>query len=72
MEGLREKFVVNFAERTVMVGKIDAGEKKVLHFSANEALTLLALLKKKENTLIRLKEQALPEGDGEHPETLQA
>ena len=57
MEGLREKFVVNFADRMVIVGKIDAGEKKVLHFSANEALALLALLKEEEDTLIRLKEQ---------------
>ena len=57
MEGLTEKFVVNFADRMVMVGKIDSGEKKVLHFSANEALALLNLLKKEESALIQIVKQ---------------
>ncbi len=69
MEGLREKFVVNLADRTVMVGKIDGGQKKMLHFSPNEALVLLGLLKKEENALIRMARQdTLPNDNESHLE----
>ncbi len=54
MEGLNEKFVVNLKDRELVIGKIDKGQKKIIHFTANEALILLSKLKNVEKRLFRI------------------
>lgn len=54
MEGLTKKFTINIVDRRLIIGKIDEGQKKILHFEPDEALELIQHLKKKESMIQKL------------------
>ncbi len=54
MEGITERFTVSISNRELVIGAIDAGRKKRLHLSPEEALTLLGILEKEEANLKQL------------------
>lgn len=64
MEGITERFTVSITDRELVIGAIDAGRKKRLHLSAEEALTLLGLLRKEEPNLkqLAMEDQAYKNG----------
>ncbi len=51
MEGFMKNFTVDIADQELVIGKIDCGQKKILHFKADEALMLLEVLKDEESHL---------------------
>ncbi len=57
MEGLTKKFTINIVDRRLMIGKIDEGQKKILHFEPQEAIELLQHLKRKESRLREIAEE---------------